>query len=297
MESLAYAGAFECFPEHHRAQFFHTIPEDQTTGLEKIIRFGQVYQQNNLSSTNTLFGDLPLAVEIKTPTLPQCDPWPLIVQLDHEKEVTGMFLSGHPLDHYKFELRHYGITPVSEFNEFKEAVGLQPNSNRMFRLVGLVTNAEHKISRKGNKYGSFIIEDYSGKTELVLWGDDYVKFTPFLTQGSSLFITGFFKQRFNTPQYEFKVNGITMVETIKRSLTRQLTIEVHPKDISTKLISFFEENVKKFPGRSTLKLNLSEPKENLKISLVTMDNGFEMNDEMVDFLDGNPELDVQVTSN
>src|SRR5436190_1666336 len=297
LESLAYAGAFECFPEHHRAQFFHTIPEDQTTGLEKIIRFGQVYQQNNTSSTNTLFGDLPLAVEIKTPTLPQCDPWPLIVQLDHEKEVTGIFLSGHPLDHYKFELKHYGITSVVEFNEFKEAVGLQPNSNRMFRLVGLVTNANHKISRKGNKYGSFTMEDYSGKTELVLWGDDYAKFTPFLLQGSSLFITGFFKQRFNTPEYEFKINGITMVETIKRSLTKQLIIDVHPKNISTNLISFFEENVKKFPGRSTLRLNLIESKENLKISLVTMDSGFEMNDEMVDFLEGNPDLDVQVTSN
>jgi len=297
LESLAYAGAFECFPEHHRAQFFHTIPEDQTTGLEKIIRFGQVYQQNNMSATNTLFGDLPLAVEIKTPTLPQCDPWPLIVQLDHEKEVTGIFLSGHPLDHYKFELKHYGVTSVAEFNEFKEAVGLQPNSNRMFRLVGLVTNADHKISRKGNKYGSFTIEDYSGKTELVLWGDDYVKFTPFLQQGSSLFITGFYKQRFNTPEYEFKINGITMVETIKRSLTKQLIIDVHPKNISTNLVSFLEENVKKFPGRSTLRLNLIESKENLKISLVTMDSGFEMNEEMVDFLESNPDLDVQVTSN
>jgi DNA polymerase-3 subunit alpha len=60
-----------------------------------------------------------------------------------------MFLSGHPLDHYKFELKHYGITSVAEFNEFKEAVGLQPNSNRLFRLVGLVTTADHKISRKG----------------------------------------------------------------------------------------------------------------------------------------------------
>jgi DNA polymerase-3 subunit alpha len=82
-----------------------------------------------------------------------------------------------------------------------------------------------------------------------------------------------------------------MVETIKRSLTRQLTIEVHPKNISTDIISFFEENVKKFPGRSTLKLNLTEPKENLKISLVTMDNGFEMNDEIVDFLKA---IDLQV---
>ena len=294
LECIAYAGGFECFPEHHRAQFFHTIPEDQTTGLEKIIRFGQVYQQNNTSSTNTLFGDLPLAVEIKTPTLPQCDKWPLIVQLEHEKEVTGMFLSGHPLDHFKFELKHYGITSLSEFNEFKDAVHLQPNPGRMFRIVGLVTIADHKISRKGNKYGSFTIEDYSGKTELVLWGDDYVKFTPFLQQGSSLFITGFFKQRFATAEYEFKISGITMVESIKRNLTRQLIIEVQPKDITRDVVTFFEENVKKFPGRSTLRVNLNEPKENLKISLVTMDNGFEMNDEMVDFLEGNPDLDVQV---
>jgi DNA polymerase-3 subunit alpha len=294
LECLAYAGAFDCFPEHHRAQFFHTIPEDQTTGLEKIIRFGQVYQQNNMSSTNTLFGDLPLAVEIRTPTLPQCDTWPLIVQLEHEKDVTGMFLSGHPLDHFKFELKHYGITPLSEFNEFKEAVALHPNPGRMFRIIGLVTLADHRISRKGNKYGAFTIEDYSGKTELVLWGDDYVKFTPFLQQGSSLFITGFFKQRFATAEFEFKINGITTVETIKRNLTKQLTIDIHPRDISKNLVDFFSENVKKFPGRSTIRVNLAEPRENLKISLVTMDNGFEMNDEMVDFLEGNTDLEVQV---
>jgi DNA polymerase III subunit alpha len=294
LESLAYAGAFDCFPEHHRAQFFHTMPEDQTTGFEKIIRFGQVYQQNNMSATNTLFGDLPLAIEIRTPTLPPCEPWPLIIQLEHEKEVTGMFLSGHPLDHFKFELRHYGITPLSEFNEFKDAVHLQPNPGRLFRLVGLVTVADHKISRKGNKYGSFTIEDYSGKSELVLWGDDYMKFTPYLLQGSSLFITGFFKQRFATAEFEFKVSGITMLETIKRSLTKQLIIDVHPKDVSKDVVTFFEENIKKFPGRSMLRINLNEPKENVKISLVTMDSGFEMNDEMVDFLEGNPDLDVQV---
>ena len=294
LESLACAGGFDCFPEHHRAQLFHTIPEDQTTGLEKIIRFGQVYQQNNTSNTNTLFGDLPLAVEIRTPTLPACETWPLIVQLEREKEVTGMFLSGHPLDHFKFELKHYGITPLVEFNEFREAVQLQPNPGRLFRLVGLVTIADHKISRKGNKYGSFTVEDYSGKSELVLWGDDYVKFTPFLQQGSSLFITGFFKQRFATSEFEFKITGITTVETIKRNLTKQLTIDVHPKDISKNVVTFFEENVKKFPGRSSLRINLNEPKENLKISLVTMDNGFEMNDEMVDFLEANPDLEVQV---
>lgn len=294
LESLVYAGAFDCFPEHHRAQYFYVAEGETTSGLEKIIRFGQVYQQNTLSSTHTLFGDLPLSIEIKTPTLPACEPWPLILQLDHEKEVTGMFLSGHPLDHYRFELKHYGITPLAEFNEFKEAITLQPHSNRLFRLIGLVTNAEHRVSKKGNKYGSFSIEDYSGKTNLVLWGDDYIRFTPFLQPGASLFITGMFKSRFNTSEFEFKITHIGSAESIKKNLTRQVSIHTHPKNIHREMIGFLETNFKKFPGQSTLKFILHESKNNLKISLVNLGHGFEMNEELVEFLEKNPDLEVHV---
>ncbi len=197
-----------------------------------------------------MFGDLPLAVEISTPTLPECEPWPLIVQLDHEKEVTGMFLSGHPLDHYKFEMKHYGITPLQSsmnskkrcpFTKFKQDVQVGWAGCRLRDI---------KFREKEINMDHFIIEDYSGKTELVLWGDDYVKFTPFLQPGIIIVYYGFFKQRFNKPEFEFKVNGITTGETIKRNLTKQLTIEVHPKDISKDVIEFIEGNMKKFPGRT-----------------------------------------------
>jgi len=96
-------------------------------GLERVIKYGQMLASQNASTANTLFGDLPLTMEIPPPRLPECEPWQLTVQLDHEKEVTGMFLSGHPLDHYKFEMRHYGVTPVADFNEFKEAIRMHPN--------------------------------------------------------------------------------------------------------------------------------------------------------------------------
>lgn len=296
LESLAYAGAFDCFPEHHRARLFY-MPEGETSsGLEKIIRFGQIFQQNNLSSANTLFGDLPMAIDIKTPALPDCPPWPLIVQLEHEKEVTGMFLSGHPLDHHKFEMKHYGLTSLAEFNSIKETITSYTNNNRLFRLMGLVTDVQHRISRNGNKYGTFVIEDYSGKTDFILWSEDYLKFTPFLQTGSALFLTGQFRQRFNKPELEFKITGISLAETIKRNLTRQLNIEVNPQNVTRELIGFVEKNIHDFPGRSGLKFTLTEAKNNLKISLVTMDNGFEMNDEMIEFLENNPELEVQITT-
>jgi DNA polymerase-3 subunit alpha len=61
-------------------------------------------------------------------------------------------------------------------------------------------------------------------------------------------------------------------------------------------IRFIERNVKNFPGKSTLKFNISEPKSNFKISMYTLDNGFEMNDEMAVFLEGSPEMEVQVVT-
>jgi DNA polymerase-3 subunit alpha len=294
LESLAYAGAFDSFHEHHRAQFFYTPAGETINGIERIIRYGQMIQSQNATSTNTLFGDLPLSMEVPPPRLPECAPWPLTVQLEHEKDVTGMFLSGHPLDHYKFEMKHYGVTSIADFIEFKESIKLQPNPGRMFRLIGLVAEAQHKISRQGNKYGNFIIEDYSGKTELLLFSEDYLKFTPILQQGTTAFIIGFFKPRYNKEEFEFKIMNVSLVETIKRNLTKQVTIEVNPQDINEDIIGFVEKNLKTHPGKATLKFTLTEPKNKMKISLVTMDNGFEMNDEMVNFLETKPELDVQV---
>lgn len=294
LESLAYAGGFDCFSEHHRAQYFHTPAGETANGLERVIRYGQMISTQNATTANSLFADLPISMEIPPPRLPECEPWELIVQLEHEKDVTGMFLSGHPLDHYKFEMKHYGVTPIADFNEFKEAIRLHPNPGRPFRLIGLVADAQHKIARSGNKYGNFVIEDYSGKTEIILFSEDYLRISPFLMPGSTVFITGFFKQRYNKDEFEFKVLSVSLAETMKKNMTKQVSIQAHPQDISKEMVSFVERNMKTYPGKSTLRFTLTEPKNKMKISLVTMSGGFEMNEEMIHFLEKRPELEVQV---
>ncbi|MFZ9388158.1 MAG: DNA polymerase III subunit alpha [Chitinophagaceae bacterium] len=294
LESLTYAGAFDCFEGLHRAQYFFTPPGETANGLERIMRFGQIISSQKENTTNTLFGDLPDTMEIPSPSLPECEPWPLTVQLDHEKEVTGMFLSGHPLDHYRFEMNHYGVTAVADFNEFRETIRMHSNAGRQFRLIGLVAQAQHKTARNGNKYGSFVIEDYSGKTEIMLFGEDYLRISPLLQQGTTVFITGYFKQRYNREEFEFKVSGVSLAETMKKALTRQLTIEVHPRALTQEMVDFIEKNIRVNPGKSTLKFTLTEPKNNMKISLVSMNSGFEMNEEMIHFLERETSLDIQV---
>lgn len=293
LESLAYAGAFDCFKNIHRAQYFYAPPGDTINGLEKIIRFGNQYQAQLNSSTNTLFGDLQMG-EVSAPPMPECEPWPLVKQLDYEKEITGMFLSGHPLDNFSFQLKYYGLTPIAAYNEFKEAINLHPNPGKTFRLAGLVTEAQHKIAKSGNKYGVFHIEDYSGKMELMLFTEDYIKFSNYLEAGMVIYLTGSFRQRYNKSEFDFKVSYISLLETMMRNSTKRLQIETGPEHISKELVDFLSENVKRHPGKSSLKFCINNGKPHLKFGMFTLENGFEMNDEMATYLQQKPELDIAI---
>jgi DNA polymerase-3 subunit alpha len=258
-----------------------------------MIKYGNIVQSQTINTTNTLFGDLPAVLDIRPPQLTPCPPWSLTEQLDHEKEVAGIYLSGHPLDHYKFEMRHYGITPIVDFNEVKDSPTLTAQG-KSFKLLCLVSVANHRISRQGNKFGSYVLEDYSGKTEIVLFGDDFVRFQAFLTQGQAVLICGGFKQRMYKPEYEFKLTSITLAENIKRQLTKQLQLEIDVRNVEDGIIQFFEKNLRSHPGASSVRITVVEPKRAWKAALQTNGHGFEMNHEMVDFLENKPEIEVRV---
>lgn len=292
IESLVYSGSFDCFTDMHRAQYFYTLPGETMNGIERIIKFGNVFQTNKQQSSNSLFGD-GMMPEIAAPKLPKCEEWALTEKLDLEKEVTGMFMSGHPLDHFKFELKHYGIMNLADFNDIKEAPQLQP-AGRNYRLAGLVIDAQHRVTKTGRNFGSMVIEDFSGKTELMLWSDDYMRFKDYLDKGKNVVINGFFKQRFNSDQFEFKVASISLLESLKAALTAKLEFNLPAASITKDFVSFVETNLKNNPGKAVVKFNVYEPLENIKVSMHTFDRGFSMNDEMAAYLMENEDLDVNV---
>jgi DNA polymerase-3 subunit alpha len=252
-------------------------------------------QAEATSAANTLFGDMPTVMEIKPPVIAPCPPWSLTEQLDKEKEITGIYLSGHPLDHYKFEIRHYGINTLSEYNEIKDANA--PNlAGKTMKLLCLVSSANHRISKQGNKFGIFTVEDYSGKSEITLFGDNYVRFSNYLQQGQSLFITGTFNKHKYRNELEFSISGITLAENAKSMLLRQLVLEMDVRSLQSQVIDFLEQNLRSHPGKAGLKVVVTEPKENLKISLSSLESGFEMNHELIEYLDKTPEVSVSVTT-
>lgn len=295
LESLAYSGAFDCFTTFHRAQYFNIADGERVTGLEKIIGYGQAQQTLSVGTTNTLFGDLPSAMQVPQPKIPNCEEWTLTELLDHEKEVTGMFMSGHPLDHFKFELTYYGITRINDFNEIKESLQYQSNPGKSLKVAGLVIDVQHRVTKTGKNFGSFVIEDFSGKTDFILWSEDYIKFQNYLEKGQNVLLNGFFRPRYNRPnEFDFKINSMSLLETVKQNLTRSVEISVHPASVTPDFVQFVDKNVRSYPGKSSLRFNIYEPKENLKVSMYTMEKGFLMNEEMAEFLLNNPDVDVHV---
>ncbi len=294
LEALAYSGAFDCFKEFHRAQYFFIAPGENRSNLERIIMWGQAQQNLTAGTTNTLFGDLPMVMDVPPPKIPNCDQWTLTELLDHEKDVTGMFMSGHPLNHFNFEMRYYGLTPIAEFNEFKDAPQLHPNPMKKFLIAGLVINAQHKVSKAGKKYGTFTLEDYTGKFDITLFSDNYMKNEHFFKPGNCLLITGNMEFWESRREWNFRVGGVTMLENIKATMTKALYINVDARFLTKELIDFVDKNLKLNPGTSVLRFNLRDDKTHHKISLFSSERRFKMNDEMAGFLQQRPELEIQV---
>ncbi|HJW30018.1 MAG TPA: DNA polymerase III subunit alpha, partial [Saprospiraceae bacterium] len=104
LEAMVMGGALDCFEGVHRAQYF--APTDTYESLiEHAIRFGQSVQAQKSQSQLTLFGDQGMQM-FAEPAIPQVPPWSLIEKLTKEKEITGIYMSGHPLDDYRLEIEH-----------------------------------------------------------------------------------------------------------------------------------------------------------------------------------------------
>ena len=104
-DGLVLAGAFDSFKDTIRAQYFAQDEKGQTF-IEKAIRFGHKYQESKNSAQVSLFGEAS-AVQFEEPLIPPCDPWNVMEKLSKEKEMTGIYISGHPLDDFKTEIKYF----------------------------------------------------------------------------------------------------------------------------------------------------------------------------------------------
>ncbi|MBB5438467.1 DNA polymerase-3 subunit alpha [Pedobacter sp. AK017] len=234
-ESFVYSGAFDAFG-YHRAQYFFVGINDKMNGIEKVIKYANDFQNNESSSQSSLFGG-SVADLILEPALPVAPEWSLIDKLKYEKDAIGIFLSGHPLDNYKLELKEFcqhKVKCLSLVNKIRTGdtneevlAEFESIKNRELVVGGLVVVAAQRMTKTGKPFGTLVFEDYDDSCELALFGDDFIKFKQFLTDGYFLQIRGRVAERFRKEgDWEFKITSINLLSELRDKLAKSVTIQV-----------------------------------------------------------------------
>lgn len=252
-ENLVYGGAFDLFG-FHRAQFFFKPDGGMYNGIERLIKYTNDFQNNLNSSQASLFGGTNDA-QISEPQLQECEEWGLIEKLKYEKDSIGIYLTGHPLDNYKFELDNFCSHQVKHLSLVSRMKGSEvlPEDREEFKKIknrdlvigGLVSSCSHRTTKNGKPFGSFMFEDYSDTFEVVLFGEDYVKLKQYLNDGFFLQVRGTVGERFKQQDnWEFKVGSIVLLSELRDKMSKCLTIQLPLTELSGTFMDQMDEIVK-----------------------------------------------------
>jgi DNA polymerase III subunit alpha len=288
LESLAMAGSFDCFPQHHRRQYLEA-PDGEAPLLEKAVRYAQKVQQEADSAQVSLFGGGG-GMEVPLPSVPTMEPFSQLQQLNIEKEVVGLFITGHPLDQFKVEIESFTNTSLPEFTDID---GLRKKGD--IKTAGMVTSFAHRTTKTGKPFGTLTLEDYSGGHTFFIFGDDYVKFKEYFMNGWFLFITGgVFQSKWKENEYEFKIGTMALLSEVRGKMVKGLRINIDLDDLTYDLMEKLEAITSKYKGDAKLHINVIDSKENITLDLVSKNFRVDPSNEMIKDLGQIPEVVYQI---
>jgi DNA polymerase III subunit alpha len=306
-ENLVYSGAFDAF-ESNRAKFF-VKTDGLNTAIDRLTKYTNDFQNQQSSTQNSLFGGT-VDAHIAEPTLPECEEWGLLEKLKYEKEVIGIYLTGHPLDNYRFEINNFcshQAKHLALINRVKSGEGLDEDLMEFSKLKGrelivggLVSKSTHRMSKTGKPFGSFIFEDYQESVEMVLFGDDYVKLKQFMEDGYFLQLRGVVAERFRqSGNWEFKINSISLLSELRDKLAKVLTVQVPLSELSpaltAQLNTLIQENAAEYPNRKcALRFKLVDAEEGTSLEMPAKNIKINPTDDLLWQLQGIQGLSIKL---
>ena len=276
-DGLILAGGFDSFIGTSRAQYYELDDRGQTF-IEKAIRFGNKYQENKNSAQISMFGEAS-EVQFDEPIIPECEPWGIMEKLSKEKEVIGIYISGHPLDDYKVEMKYFCNAPVSAFSNNEEIL------NKDLTIGGIVTDVQHRISKNGKGWAAFTIEDYSEAHEFRIFGEDYLKFKHFLIPNSFLYIRISVRPGWREGDVRIQFNHIQMLQDVLEAQAKKITLQLNINDIDEKRISSLEGIIKEHEGKDLLNFVVYDVEDRMQLHMPSRSSKVKISQELLTILD------------
>lgn len=281
-ENLALAGGFDSF-DTHRAQYFHD-DGDGILFLEKVLRYAAKYQENLNSSQISLFGEAS-EIQFPEPEIPPCDEWGTMKKLKLEKEVVGIYISGHPLDDFKTEMNTFCRNKIADFYKLENFI------NKELIFGGVITDVQHRVSKNGKGWASFVIEDYSDSFEFRIFGEEYLKFRHFLIPNGFLFCRVYIKEGWtnkNTGEktdLRIQFNTIQLLQDVLESHSKKITIQLKLDEVVDAQIESLKNLLKNHKGNHNLDFFIYEPEEQIQLQLSSRKQKVKISQELIEALE------------
>ena len=274
LESLVLGGALDCFDDLHRSQYFYPSGKYDSF-IEELINYSN--KTKSEGNTLSLFAD-DAAADIQQPDPPKANPWSLIEKLEREKEVTGIYISGHPLDDYRMEVENFTSCSLDELDNKK---------GQTVKIAGIVTGASHRISKKGTGWGLFTIQDFNSSLEFPLFSDDYSKFKGFFEQGNCVFITGVYEQRWGKEdEFQLKVKEVTMLENAGSKIANSITLKLPVEKLTLEMVDRLDGLCNQYKGKHKLHITLLDYQNRISMPFVSQSKSVNVDNDFVQELEG-----------
>ncbi|MDY5307963.1 MAG: DNA polymerase III subunit alpha [Prevotella sp.] len=290
MESLALSGGFDSFGIRREQYFAQNAKGD--TFVETLLRYGQVYQSEQSSMQNSLFGDMG-GVEIQMPPVPECEQWSTMELLKRERELVGIYLSAHPLDDYAVVLKHMcnlNCTQIGREMDKKAFASIEE-----LTFGGIVTSVSQRWTKTNKPFGIVTIEDFEGQGELALFGEEWTKWQSMLQEEYHVYITAQCVQRFrnNPDAYDMVIKKIEFLSDVKEKSIEKFTVYMEATMFNDAQLTDLETTLKGSDGKVPLYINIHDAKNNTNIQLYSRNITVDVNKKLLTSLDEMAELGVR----
>ena len=156
MENFVRCGAFDFSGVSRREMF---------DALEDVLRAVQLRNRDKDTNQMSLFGAEELSLGTAKRRWRNLPEWPVNQKLAFERESLGFYISGHPLEKFRGDLKRLGAFTTED---------IKTNATKgTVKIGGVVTALKLKNTKKGDRYASFTLEDWLGTIETLVWPDVY----------------------------------------------------------------------------------------------------------------------------
>lgn len=217
LESLFQAGAFDQMNPNRRQLIQY---------METIISYGSRVQELENSNQSDLFGDEgDNTTAIDEPELEPVAQWSNIERLNKERELIGFYLSGHPLDKYKEDVRIF----CSHTLDPEKMEDL--NDRTDVRIAGIITEVKRVTDKKGRPFAFLQMEDRKGTIEVIAFNDVYDSNLGMIQVDTLVVVDGHIDTRRGHPQ--IIANKFERIESMREKYQDQIELKI---DIDTNYI-------------------------------------------------------------